>query len=147
MTSKRREDKFSCGRMFPVLIDPDKWDHGGQRLDTWNCPKNFRSTLFERQDSDPDPHIVLCGSATLLLSIPEGRCRRLAVDPVGFFKRLAIQGLPPAGLGRNQTPIKANIVVLVCKFQQNKVKSVVALVFGFVALRCSHRQLFPFFSF
>ncbi len=33
MTSKRREDKFSCGRMFPVLIDPDKWDHGGQRLD------------------------------------------------------------------------------------------------------------------
>jgi hypothetical protein len=33
MTSKRREDNFSCGRMFPVLIDPDKWDHGGQRLD------------------------------------------------------------------------------------------------------------------
>ncbi len=33
MTSKSREDNFSCGRMFPVIIDPDKWDHRGQKLD------------------------------------------------------------------------------------------------------------------
>jgi hypothetical protein len=60
---------------------------------------------------------------------------RLAADPVCFFKRLAIQGLPPAGLGRNQTPIKANIVLLGCRFQQNKVKSVAALVLGFVTAK------------
>ncbi len=68
--------------------------------------------MFERQDSDPDPHDS-DADPQHCYSLPEGRCGRLAADPVGFFKRLAIQGLPPAGLGRNQTPIKANIVVLV----------------------------------
>jgi hypothetical protein len=56
---------------------------------------------------DPKPHDSDADSQHCYY-LPEGRCGRLAADPVGFFKRLAIQGLPPAGLGRNQTPIKAN---------------------------------------